>query len=472
MPFQSARPLPAPGRERCLERLVDELGDSELGREFSLGRLSGLHDLRAQVPLHDAQAHAARVEPLLAAASGPSGPPVDAGAAERDEVIQVWRTWLAEHARSDTSEAPLRAGLLQARRGDPAVDAIAEDDLAALGAEVLRLHDLNDPARALERLEAFAPALLVSPSAAAFACLEEQVRGPLERRLPGLRLLLASFDVRLRLRARAELHSAGWIDPRAGRLGLPSPRPPARGFTLALASAIVELLPPEDERRGSREAAAVWPEHAIVGERYELVVSSGAGCLRLRTGEFVRVVGFDPPTALVPFPRPRVVRLPAPDPPVALAGLSLAGADLAASVRAAFRPEDPALVAATVGPDPQSVIDLAASPADSRPNHFADTELGSADVSGVRRLPRATGLHVQIELQGASRADFRARLARAIDEDLARRSPAYAHLRAARQLRPPRVELVPPGAFKEAWDQAARRLDHKVGAPVVRVRSG
>jgi hypothetical protein len=250
------RPLRAPGRDRCLERLVDQLGAGELGRSFGLRRISGLPDLRAQVPLLDARAHAARVDPLLDLDG-----PADAGAAaERAEVVMVWRTWLSEHARSGMSEEPgLRAGLLQARRADPAVDAIAEDDLAALGAEVLRLHTLDDPVHALERLVAFEPGLLVSPSAAAFACLEEQVRGPLERRLPRLRLLLASFDVRLRLRARAELHSGGWIDPRAGRLGLPSLRPPARGFTLALASAIVELLPPGDDRRGSDEAAALWP---------------------------------------------------------------------------------------------------------------------------------------------------------------------------------------------------------------------
>jgi len=467
MSSETPRPLRAPGRERCLERLVDQLGGGELGRTFGLRRLAGLPDLRAQVPLLDARAHAARVEPLLDLAG-----PADAGAAaERDEVVMVWRTWLSEHGGSGMSgEIPLRAGLLQARRADPAADAIAEDDLAALGAEVLRLHALADPAHALERLGAFEPGLLVSPSAAAFACLEEQTRGPLERALPGLRLLLASFDVRLRLRARAELHSAGWIDPRAGRLGLPSLRPPARGFTLALASAIVELLPPADDRHGSAESAALWPEHAIVGERYELVVSSGTGCLRLRTGEFVRVVGFDPPTALVPFPRPRVVRLPAPDPAVPLAGLSLPGAELAASVRAAFRPEDPALVAATVGPDPQSVADVP-SAADSRPNHFVDTELGSADVSGIRQPLRATGLHVQVEVQGVARADFRARLGRSIDDDLTRRSPAYAHLRAQRLLRPPRIELVPPGAFKEEWDRSARRLDHKVAGPIVRVLS-
>jgi hypothetical protein len=76
---------------------------------------------------------------------------------------------------------------------------------------------------------------------------------------------------------------------------------------------------------------------------------------------------------------------------------------------------------------------------------------------------------VQVEVQGVARADFRARLGRAIDDDLAGRSPAYAHLRAQRQLRPPRIELVPPGAFKAEWDRAARRLDHKVAGPVVRV---
>lgn len=480
MSVETPRPLRSPGRERCLERLVAQLGGGELGSAFGLRRVGGLADLRAQVPLLDARAHAARVDPLLGFA-GEGEAEGGGAAAERDEVVAVWRTWLSEHGSPVISSGdPLRAALLQARRADPAVDAIAADDLAALGARVLRLESLADPPGALERLADFDPDVLVSPSAAAFACLEEQVRGPLERRLAGLRLLLASFDVRLRLRARAPLHAAGWIDPRAGRLGLPSPRPPARGFTLALASAILELLPPgPDARRAPVEAAALWPEHALLGERYELVVSSGSGCLRLRTGEFVRVVGFDPPTRLVPFPRPRVVRLPAPDPTVALAGLSLAGADLAASVRAAFRPEDPALVAATIGPDPQSLADVHARAAgsgtwsaeESRPNHFVDTELGTADLSGVRRRLLPTGLRVQIEVQGQARADFRARLGATIDDDLRRRSPAYAHLRGQDALRPPRIELVPHGAFKEEWDRLARRLDHKVGAPTVRVLS-
>lgn len=477
MPADTPRPLRSPGRERCLEHLLAQLGGGELGRTFGLHRVGSLVDLRAQVPLLDARAHAGAVDPLLGFAA--EGEPADVGAAaERDEVVAVWRTWLSDPASSDLSKEPLRAALLQARRPDPAVDAIAADDLAALGAEVLRIHALTDPAREIAQLADFDPALLLSPSAAAFVCLEEQVRGPLERRLRGLRLLLASFDVRLRLRARVPLHAAGWIDPRAGRVALPSLRPPARGFTLALASAILELLPPgPDAHRGPVELHTLWPEHAILGERYELVVSSGTGCLRLRTGEFVRVVGFDPPTRLVPFPRPRVVRLPAPDPPVALAGLSLPGAELAASVRAAFRPEDPALVAATIGPDPQSLTDVSPrasgsgpwARADPRPNHFADTELGSADVSGVRRRLMPTGLRVQIEVQGEARAHFRARLAAAIDADLARRSPAYAHLRAQQMLRPPRVEMVPPGAFRAEWERNARRLDHKVGVPTVRV---
>lgn len=464
------RPLRSAGRERCLERLVTQLGSGELERRFGLTRISGLADLRAQVPVMDRKLHAMQVDPLIGFHAGETG-----AEAERDEVVAVWRARLDESGGMSEGSG-LRAGLLQARRGDPAVDAIAEDDLSALGVEVLRLQALDDPGHALARLRGFAPALLVTPSAASFACLEEHVKGPLERGLPELRLLLASFDVRLRLRARVQLTSAGWIDARAGRLGLPSLRGPARAFTLALGSAVIELLPPvEGDRRGDtglyRAPTPVWPEHAIVGTRYELVVSSPLGCLRMRTGEFVRVIGFDPPTALVPFPRPRVVRLPAPDPAVSLAGLSLPGPELAASVRAAFRPEDPALVAATIGPDPQS---MAEEPVldEPRTNYFSDTELGTADVSGVRKRLRPTGLRVQVELQGVARADFRARLGRGIDEDLGRRNPAYAHLRAQKVLRAPRIEMVPPGTFKEQWERAARRLDQKVATPAVRVEAG
>lgn len=463
MSSDSPRPLRSPGRERCLEGLT-QLGGEAAGR-FGLRRISGLVDLRAQVPLHDARAHALQVEPALGFHAGGEA----LAAAERGEVVAAWRTWLDEQGLKDRAGGTgVRAALLQARRAEPAVDAIAADDLAALGAEVLRVEALGEPARALERLAGFGPAVLVSPSAAAFARLEEPVRGPLEQGLAGLRLLLASFDLRLRLRSRAPLASAGWIEPRAGRIGLPSLRPPARGFTLALASAIVELLPPAADKRRAGERATVWPEHAIVGERYELVVSSALGCLRLCTGEVVRVVGFDPPTALVPFPRPRVVRLPAPDPTVALAGLSLAGDELAAAVRAAFRPEDPALVAATIGPDPQSMAEETGSEA-PREDPFADTELGGLAMSGPRRRLMPTGLRVQVEVQGVARADFRARLARRIDEDLGQRNPAYAHLREQRALRAPRIELVPGGSFRAAWDREAGRLDQKVGASPVRV---
>lgn len=463
---QAPRPLRSPGRERCLGRLLQQLGGGALGQRFGLRRVAGLPDLRALVPLMDRRVHAAQVEAQL----GFHGGSDDAGAdAERGEVVAVWRRWLGEQGAGDMrSGTGLRAALLQAARADPAVDAIAGADLQALGAEVLRVRALAEPAEVTGRLRAHAPALLVTPSAAAYAWLEEQTRGPLERGLPGLRLLLASFDLRLRLRARAPLASAGWIDPRAGRLGLPSPHAPSRSCTLAVASAIVELLPQGGEAPRGHEPATLWPEHAIVGDRYELVVSSPSGCLRLRTGEFVRVVGFDPPTALAPFPRPRVVRLPAPDPPVGLAGLSLPGAELAASVRAAFRPEDPALVAATVGPDPQSLAEEP-WPEEPRTNYFADTELGSAELSGPRRRLRATGLRVQVEVQGAARANFRARLSRTIDADLCARNPAYGHLRGQKLLRPPRIELVPPGTFKEEWDREVRRLDRKVGGPAVRV---
>jgi hypothetical protein len=144
----------------------------------------------------------------------------------------------------------------------------------------------------------------------------------------------------------------GWGCPRRGR--------PRGAFTLAVGSQVIELLPHQQSDDGLRafEAETIAPAQAILGRHYELVVSSPLGCLRLRTDEHVQVVGFDPPTSLVPTPRPRVIRLRPPPQEVALEGISMVGVWLTAAVRQAFRPEDPALVAATIGPDP-GAIDVA-----------------------------------------------------------------------------------------------------------------
>ena len=458
----------ASGRERALEALLTGLGGSAVGRRFDLGRVRSLADLRAQVPLMDAATHAREVEAHLGFgaidARDPRAREASGAIHERAEAAAVWRGLLGGvEAR--------RAVLLQAREIDGSVDRIVIDDLAALGAEVTRIERVEDDEALLAAIEAAAPTILAAPSVFTLGWLEGLWGAPLDRALPSLRVLLAGHDLGRRVRARVPVESAGWIH-RSGRLGLPSPRPPARAFTLAVGSQVIELLPHRAvDEAGERIFAAetVLPEEAIVSQHYEVVVSSALGYLRLRTEEHVQVVGFDPPTALAPWPRPRVIRLRPPPQAAALEGVSLAGVWLTAAVRQAFRPEDPALVAATVGPDP-GALGPSGRRGGAAADPFAETELGGAPRAGARArplLPRR--LLVQVEVQGLGRVDLAERLGRAIDDDLRRRSAAYDHLRGRRELDGPRVAIVAAGSFRGAQERRIRSLRGRVGVPEVRV---
>jgi len=245
---------------------------------------------------------------------------------------------------------------------------------------------------------------------------------------------------------------------------------------LAVATQIIELLPhgnPEEDGHYTFEERAVLPEHAILGRRYEVVVTSALGYLRLRTGEHVRVVGFDPPTSEARFPRPRVVRLPPPPADVRLEGCTVAGPWLAASVRQAFRREDPALVAAEVAPDPLSLESDTTRTGSMRLSaDFRDTELSWLTRTGAHRvasLPRA--LLVRAEVQSQASRGFTARLSHRVDTSLRRRSPAYAYLREAGQLDPPRVLLVPRGGRQALTLSRVRQLFGPVWMPAVRIGS-
>ena len=224
--------------------------------------------------------------------------------------------------------------------------------------------------------------------------------------------------------------------------------------------------------------ATVLPEHAIVGQRYELVVSSPQGFLRLRTDEHVRVVGFDAPSEHAPFPRPRVVRL-APSPPdVTLEGCTVAGAWLTASLRQSFHREDPALVAAEIGPDPRSVPrGIAVVPSGQTgasmqlPDAFQDTELGGLTRTGTARVKRhrPRALLVKVEVQGYVAPELSGFLSQRIDQSLRRRSPAYDYLRERDDLQPPRVMVLPSGTRRSEEDRRIRELVGGVWVPEVRV---
>jgi len=461
-------------REHALRRVLEHLGSSRVGQTFGLANIDSFADFRASVPILDRDRHAREVEAVLgfgvadvreAAAHELAGADEERGLA-----IAAWR------ARLGREESP-RVAVLRADGPDPLSARTLLADVRGFATAVLHEPAIDDPSTTLAQLRAFDPEVLVVPSAMTCAWLERARRMPLEHGLPRLALVLCEHDIGRPLRSRVPLASAGWFW-RGVRAGVPSPRPPADAIALAVGTLLVELLPysnPEDDGRRVYADRTVLPEDALVGHRYEVVCSSALGLLRMRTEQHVRVVGFDPPTPLAPFPRPRVVRLSTPPADVALEGCTVAGSWLTASVRQALSREDPALVGAEIGPDPQS----GSSRAGRRPttslrlaDAFGETELDAGGTkTGMKRveLRRPRALLCRIELQGFVRRDLAARLSERIDESLRRRSPAYAWLREKDELDPPRVVVQPAGA--RAADQEARllALHGPVWLPEVRV---
>lgn len=469
--------MEVPGRQRCLSQIVEHLGPTRLGRGLGLSRLRSLEDLRASLPIMDSGQHEREVELHLgfglADSEDERARELSGAAREREAVVSVWRAYAGDRT-------PRRVVLLRGHSADPSVDRITRDDVRALGSEVLAIDRIDDPQAVLERLEDFDPEVMVVPSVLTLRWLESVHRGSVERRVRRLRMVLAEHDLGQAVRSRLRVFAAGWVH-RSGRLGLPTLRPPDHALTLAVGSQIIELLPygnPEEDARRVYAGDTVLPEHAIVGQRYELVVSSPQGFLRLRTDEHVRVVGFDAPSEHAPFPRPRVVRL-APSPPdVALEGCTVAGAWLTASLRQAFHREDPALVAAEIGPDPRSVprgiakIQTGQTGASMRlPDVFQDTELGGLARTGSTRVKRhrPRALLVKVEVQGYVAPELTGFLSQRIDQSLRRRSPAYDYLRGREDLQEPRVMVLPRGTRRSEEDRRIRELVGGVWVPEVRV---
>jgi hypothetical protein len=460
------------GRERCLEIVLDKLGRLAVGRAFGLDRISTLADLRGTVPLLSQETHERDVERRLGFGvmepDDPTAAALTGSTRERSHVVGTWRTYLG-------GKPPERIALLRGHSLDPVADRTLVEDLDGLGGELLQIDRVDDSEELARALQDFDPQLLVVPSALTCAWLESLYGAPLERRLRRLRLLLAEHDLTQPIRSRVRLHNAGWIH-RGGRLGMPTLLPPPHGLVLAVATQIIELLPhgdPEEDGHYTFEERTVLPEQAIMGRRYEVVVTSALGYLRLRTGQHVRVVGFDPPTSEARFPRPRVVRLPAPPADVPLEGCTVAGPWLAASVRQAFRREDPALVAAEVAPDPLSLSREATRTGSMRLSaDFKDTELTWLTRTGAHRVAsRPRALLVRAEVQSQATRGFTARLAHRVDASLRRRSPAYAHLREGGELDPPRVLLMPRGSHQALTVRRVRQLQGPVWTPEVRVQA-
>jgi hypothetical protein len=463
-------------RRKRLAATIRALGETEVGRELGLMRLTSLNDFRASIPLLDPETHTERVTARLGFGLEEIDDDTLTGAEiERGSLCAAWRQRLA-------GARPRRVAVLQALADDPLIDAVRLDDLRALGdkLELLRIESMpQDPEQLIERLRSFGPDAIVVPSLATCGWLEQVVRAPLERRLPKLRWLFAEHDLDERIRSRVPVINAGWLHA-AGRVGLPSRRSPFDAFSLATRSTVIELLPhgdPEIDHRPRRAERTVLPEAAILGERYELVLSSPLGFLRLRSGQHVRVVGFTPPPvgaeaghegASDSLPRPRVVRLPPPPADAALEGVTVPGAWLTASVRQAFLPEDPALVAAEIAADPDAVD---ASARASRPGYdpFADTELGASRVATRRKGPKPRSLVVRLEVQGQASGSFSVQIADRIDLDLRRRSAAYDWLRERDELWEPRVVIAKPGTARRSRERRVRALWGPVARPVVQM---
>lgn len=392
---------------------------------------------------------------------------------ERPAVRAAWQLSLGG------TRTPRRIAVLQAHADDSVVDRIRLDDLRSLAdkVELLRVDSVpRDPASLVAELRRFRADALVVPSLATCAWLEALVHGPLERRLPGLRWLFAEHDLDERIRSRLPVLNAGWLHA-AGRVGLPARRGPARGLLLATRSTLIELLPhgdPEIDPRARSVENTVLPERAILGERYEVVLSSPLGFLRLRTGLHVRVVGFAAPLeptigdAGDSLPRPRVVRLYPPPADAALEGVTLAGALLTASVRQAFLPEDPALVAADIAADPDA-LDASARASRTGLDPFVDTELGASRAGARRKGPKPRATVIRLEVQGQTDPSFPMLVAERVDLALRQRSAAYEWLRGCDELWEPRVVIARPGTARNERDQRVRSLWGPVARPVVRM---
>ena len=474
---------PKERRQRAFDYLIAKLGPTDLGRKLGLSRLNSFADLRATIPVHRSDEHLVKVEAALgfgpALGSGPGAN--DPGAFEREACVERWKELLVAHRRPIPRRC-FRLGV----EPDAALARWEHDDFAELmGAEgEFESVRAQDPGACLEAMRESEPDALIAPSLASVAWLESQGRARIEALVPSLRVLFAQHDLDEALRSRLPVVSLGLRHP-AGRLTLPS-----RGDShdrlcgrIAWSSCLIELMR-EDEsttvvtRREPVTSSSAWtpdtrgpvlPEQAILGERYELVISSGTGFLRMRSGIYVRLVGFEvvrDANRLVPVPT--LVPLPPPPSEFALEGVRLPGATLTASLRQAFEREDPALVAAEIGGAARSTSGQALdqlSPTDS--GFFGGTELGALHPS--RQGLRPLGLELRVELQGRSRDDFSGRLALRYDEILRSRSPAYDYLRSGGELVSPVVLIVAGGSERRARSQRASSFRGTVARPQIRV---
>ncbi len=463
----SLPPAPRGDRRAAFARLVSALGPTPIGREIGLARLESFEDMCATLPLHDDASHLQRVETRLG--FGDSGD-LEGAQAERDLVVERWR-------KRSHIDAPTRFCML-GRRASPVEARGRHDDARAWseGKAEWSVLDKAVPELLLEQLGEREPEVLVVSSLHTVAWLERHTRSAIERALPSLRCVLGEYDLSLRLRSRLPVLNAGrWH--RGGRLALPADPDRSRAddrharaeLRLAWDSALLEL---RDAGTAARAVpACVHLDRSVAGARYELVLSGAAGFLRLRTGTYLRLLGYEPVDdagGLRVTPRVQPIQGPPPDLP--LEGVTLRGDWLTAALRQAFEPEDPALVAAVLRGVERSAAESARG---QRPDSlFGDTELGTVDSAGHGRArARARAIVARVEVRGSAREGFELRLAERFDARLQRLSPAYAFLRERGELEIARVERNESGADRASMWSRASALQGAVARPLIRVQT-
>ena len=352
---------------------------------------------------------------------------------------------------------------LRRDQGEGRESAIIRGDLRACGnaecawRSVSSLASMDDLA---EIMDAFRPTGIVWSSAGLCRRLEQVTQSAVERQWPSVRAMWFEHDFEVPIRSRLPRLNVGWPSL-AGRIAVPSGRGPGSALELAAPGMVVELLEWSDPDRDGRSrptTRTVWPEEAVIGARYELVVTAACGWIRRRLGVHVRVVGFAPPLPGDPRWRPRFVRRLTPPSDVPLEGVTLAGAHVTAAVRQAFRPEDPALVGGKI------FVGLRVKPHD----RLEDPALGTADdVALTRRGRRAGALEIEVEVQGFASPRFLRMLSDRIDRDLRRRSAEYQALRDARRLRRPEVRICTSAAAAHERLSREMALDGPVRANLI-----
>lgn len=461
-------------RDDDLSRILASWRSEQPSDTSGWSELASAEELRARCPLVDGRVGVDRGAEVSQGSGVISG---DAGAREhsgsgasttQDDLERDLRARAVEAWRARAGAVGLdRVLCLRRDRGEGRESAIIRGDLRAYGnaecswRSVSSLASIDDLA---EIMGAFRPTGIVWSSAGLCRRLEQATQSAVERQWPSVRAMWFEHDFEVPIRSRLPRLNVGWPSL-AGRIAIPSDRGPGSALELAAPGMVVELLEWSDPDRDGRSrptTRTVWPEEAVIGARYELVVTAACGWLRRRLGVHVRVVGFAPPLPGDPRWRPRFVRRLSPPSDVPLEGVTLAGAHVTAAVRQAFRPEDPALVGGKI------FVGVRRDAGDDTGDRLEARSPGVAPDEGIsRRGRRAGALEIEVEVQGFASPRFIRMLSDRIDRDLRHRSAEYQALREARGLRRPQVRICTSTAAADEQLSREMALDGPVRANLI-----